>query len=147
MKTDKQLQEKNIRSCWTCNLAKEQLFITFSIFFTIANQHLLAQSYTIRTVVLLKQVLVTIKEKGHLSRGTTEIINELLTTLVYRTPSGISEWRAAIFIRILIQKINGFKRAPSSSKIIELISVYTILLEGQDLKKLKSISKFTKASD
>ncbi len=135
-KIEKQLQEENIESCQTCNPIKGQLSIAFSTFFTVANQHLSAQNYTARIVVLLKQILAAIKEEGCLSGGITKIINELLTTLVYRTPLGISKWGAAIFIETLIQKTNGFERASTLSEIAELIFIYTILSEGKDLKKL-----------
>ncbi len=53
-KTDKQLQEENIGSYWTCNSTKRQPSIVFSTFFAIANQYLSAQSYIARIVILLK---------------------------------------------------------------------------------------------
>ena len=101
----------------------------------------------VRIVVLLKQVLAAIKEEGCLSEGITEIINELLTILVYRTPLEISEQEAVIFIRTLIQKINRFERVSSLGEIAKLILIYTILLEGKNFKKLKRIPKFSKARD
>jgi len=52
-----------------------------------------------------------------------------------------------IFIKTLIQKINEFERASSLKEIAELISVYTILSEKEDFKKLKGIPKFTKANN
>jgi len=79
---------------------------------------------------------VAIKEEGCLSGKTTEIINELLTILIYKRPLRISEQKAAILIGILIQKIKGFERALLSEEIVKLISIYTILLEGKDLKEL-----------
>jgi len=85
-KTDKQLQEENIGSCRTCNLAKGPLSIAFSTFFLVTSQNLLAQSYTTRTVTLFKQVLAILKEEKGLTEGILEIINELLTTLIYKAP-------------------------------------------------------------
>ena len=41
VKTTKQLQEKNIGSCQTCNPAKGLLSIAFSTFFSVASQNLL----------------------------------------------------------------------------------------------------------
>jgi len=52
-------------------------------------------------VVLFKQVAAAIKEEGHLFEGIIEIINELLTTLIYATTPSLIEKRAAIFIGIL----------------------------------------------
>ncbi len=52
-----------------------------------------------------------------------------------------------IFIKILIQKINGFDQAPISGEIGELISVYIILLKGEDLKEPKETLKFAKVKD
>ncbi len=60
----------------------------------------------VRIVVLLKQVLAAIKEEGCLSEGITEIINELLTTLVYKISLRISKRRVAVLIETLIQKTN-----------------------------------------
>ncbi len=125
---------------------KRQPLIAFSTFFAVANQHLSAQSYTARTVVLLKQVLTALKEEKQLTGGIVEIINELLTILVYRTPLTVSEREAAIFIRTLIQKINRFERILSSREVAKLISIYTVLPKQEDLKELKETSKFTKAS-
>ncbi len=113
----------------------------------VASQNLLAQSYTTRTVVLFKQVLVTLKEEKGLTGGIIEIINELLITLVYKAPSTVTERGAAIFIRTLIQKTNGFERAPTAGEVAELISVYTIIPKDGDLKKPIETSKFTKASN
>ena len=81
---------------------KGQLSVLFSIFFAVVSQHLSAQSYTARTVVLFKQILAVVKEKGHISEGTVKIINELLTTLVYKIFLKLSEWKATIFIGTLI---------------------------------------------
>ncbi len=69
---------------------------------------------------------MAIKEEGCLSGKTTEIINELLTILIYKRPLRISEQKAAIFIGTLLQKTNGFERVPSSGKVAELILVYTV---------------------
>src|SRR6266540_1778617 len=146
-KTNKQLQEENIRSYRTCNPAKELSSIAFSTFFSVASQNLLAQSYTTRTVALFKQVLVTLKEEKGLTGGIIEIINELLTTLVYKAPPTVTEQEAAIFIRTLIQKTNSFERALSSEKVAELILVYTIIPKEDDLQEPKGIPKFRKASD
>jgi len=90
-KTAKQLQKKNIGSCRTCNLTRELSLIAFSTFFIVASQNLLVQSYTTRTVALFKQVLVNLKEKKGLTGGIIEIINELLTTLVYKAPPTVTE--------------------------------------------------------
>src|SRR6266498_4499477 len=90
-KTAKQLQKENISFCRTCYLAKGSLLIAFLTFFSVASQNLLAQSYTSRTVVLFKQVLANLKEEKELTEGIIEIINELLTTLVYKAPPTITE--------------------------------------------------------
>src|SRR6266498_2561053 len=79
-KTDKQFQEENIGSYRTCNQTKGLLSIAFSIFFSVASQNLLAQSYTSRIVALFKQVLAALKEEKDLTGGILEIINELLIT-------------------------------------------------------------------
>src|SRR6266498_3278869 len=147
VKTTKQLQEENIRSCQTCNPAKRPSSIVFSTFFSVASQNLLAQSYTTRTVALFKQVLAALKEEKGLTGGIIEIINELLTTFIYKAPPTVTERRAAIFIRTLIQKTNGFERAPTAGEVAELISVYTIIPKNDDLKELIGTPKFTKASN
>src|SRR6266498_3159751 len=126
-KTVKQLQEENISSCRTCYSAKGSPLIAFLTFFSVACRNLLAQSYTSRTVALFKQVLANLKEEKELIGGIIEIINELLTTLVYKAPSTVTERGAAIFIGTLIQKTNSFKRASSSREVAKLISVYTII--------------------
>src|SRR6266498_2154609 len=126
-KTVKQLQEENIGSCRTCYPAKGSPPIAFLTFFSVACRNLLVQSYTSRTVALFKQVLANLWEEKELTGGILKIINELLTTLVYKAPPTITERGAAIFIRTLIQKTNSFERAPSSGKLAKLISVYTII--------------------
>src|SRR6266542_1900253 len=146
-KTNKQLQEENISSCKTCNLPKGSPPIAFLTFFSIASQNLLAQSYTSRTVALFKQVLVAFKKEKELTEGIIEIINELLTTLVYKYPSTLTERGAAIFIRMLVQHINRFERAPTSGELAELISLYTIIPKEEDLEEPIGTSKFTKASN
>src|SRR6266498_3888292 len=103
VKTTKQLQEKNIGSCRTYNLAKESPSIAFSTFFSIASQNLLAQSYTSRTVTLFKQVVAAIREEKGLTEGILEIINELLTTLIYKASLTVTKRKASIFIGILVQ--------------------------------------------
>src|SRR6266542_2088218 len=90
-KTDKQLQEENISSCRTCNPPKGSPPIMFLTFFSVASQNLLAQSYTSRIVALFKQVLVALKEEKGLIRGILEIINELLTILVYKASLIVTE--------------------------------------------------------
>jgi len=100
----------------------------------------------IRTVVLLKQVLAALKEEKNLTGGIIKIINKLLTTLVYKAPPTVTEQEAAIFLRILIQKTNRFKKAPSSGEVAELISLYTIVPKKNDLKKSAETLKFIKAS-
>ena len=52
-----------------------------------------------------------------------------------------------IFIRTLIQKTEGFIRAPTAGEVAELISVYTIIPKNDDLKELIGTLKFTKASN
>ena len=101
-KTAKQLQEENISFCRTYYPAKGSPPIPFLTFFSIASRNLLAQSYTNRTVALFKQVLVVFKEEKELTGGIVKIINELLTTLVYKYPLTLTERGAAIFIRTLI---------------------------------------------
>src|SRR6266498_1442871 len=90
-KTAKQLQEENISSCRTCYPAKGSPLIPFLTFFSVASRNLLAQSYTSRTVALFKQVLVAFKEEKKLTGGIVEIINELLTILVYKYPPTLIE--------------------------------------------------------
>ena len=119
----------------------------FSTFFSVTSQNLLAQNYTTRTVALFKQVLATLKEEKGLTKGIIEIINELLTTFVYKASLIVIERRAAVFIRILIQKTEGFIRAPIVGEVAELISVYTIIPKDDDLKEPIGTPKFTKASN
>src|SRR6266498_1474519 len=146
-KTAKQLEEENIRSCRTCYPAKGSLLIAFLTFFSVASQNLLTQSYTSRTVVLFKQVLANLKEEKELTRGIIKIINELLTTLVYKYSPTLTERGVAIFIRTLIQHTEGFERAPISGELAALISQYTIILKKKDFEELIGIPKFTKASN
>ena len=146
-KTDKQLQEEGISSCRTCNPPKRSPPIAFLTFFSVASRNLLAQSYTSRTVVLFKQVLAALREEKELSGGIIEIINELLTTLVYKYPLTITERGAAIFIGSLIQQTEGFERAPTSGELAALISQFTIVPKDDDLKEPIGIPKFTKASN
>src|SRR6266540_306389 len=146
-KTAKQLQEENIDSCRTCYLAKGSPLIAFLTFFSVASRNLLAQSYTSRTVALFKQVLANLREKRELTGGIIEIINELLTTLVYKAPPTITEREAAIFIRSLIQQTEGFERAPTSGELAALILQFTILPKEKDLKEPIGTPKFIKASD
>src|SRR6266498_1343439 len=146
-KTDKQLQEENIGSCRTCNQTKEIPLIAFSTFFSVASQNLLVQNYTSKTVALFKQVLAILKEEKDLTRGILEIINELLTTFIYKVFPTITEQEAAIFIGTLIQKTNGFERAPSSGEVAELISIYTIIPKEDDLKEPEGTLTFIKASN
>ena len=146
-KITKQLQEENIGSCRTCYPAKGSPPIAFLTFFSIASWNLLAQSYTNRTVALFKQVLVTLQEEKELTGGIIEIINELLTTLVYKYPPTLSERGAAIFVRTLIQQTNRFERAPTSGELAELIFLYTIIPKEDDLEESIGILKFAKASN
>ncbi len=146
-KTTKQLQKENIGSCRICNPAKGLLSIAFSTFFSVVSQNLLAQSYTTRTVALFKQVLAALKEEKGLTEGIIEIINELLTTFVYKAPPTVTEQGAAIFIRILIQKTNSFKKAFTVGEVAELISMYIIIPKNDDLQEPIGIPKFTKASN
>ncbi len=101
-KTTKQLQEEGIGSCQTYNPAKEQLSVSFSTFFAVASQNLLVQSYISRSIALFKQILATLQEEKDLIERIVKIINELLTTLVYKVILIVSECKAAIFIRTLI---------------------------------------------
>src|SRR6266540_1193071 len=146
-KTAKQLQEENIGSCRTCYPAKGPPPIAFLTFFLIASRNLLAQSYTSRTVALFKQVLANLREERELTEGIIEIINELLTTLVYKAPPTLTERGAAIFIESLIQQTEGFERAPTSGELAALISQYTIIPKDEDLKELIGTPKFIKASN
>src|SRR6266498_2585016 len=146
-KTAKQLQEENIGSYRTCYPAKGFSPIAFLTFFSVASQNLLAQSYTSKTVALFKQVLANLREEKELIGGIIEIINKLLTTLVYKYPLTLTERGAAIFIGTLIQHTNGFERAPTSGELAELISLYTIISKKDDLEELIGTPKFTKASN
>src|SRR6266540_3368491 len=146
-KTAKQLQEENIGSCRTCYPAKGSPLIAFLTFFSVASRNLLAQSYTNRTVALFKQVLVTLQEEKKLTGGIIEIINELLTTLVYKYPPTLTKREVAIFIKTLIQHTNGFERAPTLGELAELISLYTIIPKEDDLEKPIGTPRFTKASN
>src|SRR6266540_398228 len=146
-KTAKQLQEENIGSCRTCYLAKGSPPIAFLTFFSVASQNLLVQSYTSRTVALFKQVLANLREEKELTEGIIEIINELLTTLVYKYPPTLTERGAAIFIGTLIQHTEGFERAPTSGELAALISQYTIIPKAKDFEELIRTPKFTKASN
>src|SRR6266511_2349550 len=146
-KTAKQLQEKNIGSCRTCYLAKGSPLIAFLTFFLVASRNLLAQSYTSKTVALFKQVLANLREERELTEGIIEIINELLTTLVYKYHPTLTEQGAVIFIATLIQQTEGFERAPTSGELAALISQFTIIPKDEDLKELIGTPKFTKASN
>ena len=146
-KTAKQLQEENIGSCRTCYPAKGFPPIAFLTFFSIASRNLLAQSYTNRIVALFKQVLAALREEKELSKRILEIINELLTTLVYKYPPIISERGASIFIGSLIQQTEGFERAPTSGELAALISQFTIVPKEEDLKEPIGTPKFIKAKD
>jgi len=146
-KTTKQLQEENISSCRTCYPAKGSPPIAFLTFFSVACRNLLAQSYTSRTVALFKQVLANLREERELTGGIIEIINELLTTLVYKAPPTLTERGAAIFIGSLIQQTEGFERAPTSGELASLISQFTIIPKEEDLEQPIGTPKFIKASN
>ncbi len=146
-KTAKQLQEENIGSCRTCYPAKGSPPIAFLTFFSVASRNLLAQSYTSRTVALFKQVLANLREEKELTGGIIEIINELLTTLVYKAPPTLTERGAAIFIETLIQQTEGFERAPTSGELASLISQFTIIPKEEDLEQPIGTPKFIKASN
>src|SRR6266542_4321391 len=146
-KTAKQLQEENIGSCRTCYPAKGSPPIAFLTFFAVASRNLLAQSYTSRTVALFKQVLANLREERELTGGIIEIINKLLTTLIYKAPPTLTERGAAIFIGTLIQQTEGFERAPTSGELAALISQFTIIPKDEDLKELIGTPKFVKASN
>src|SRR6266498_4483148 len=146
-KTAKQLQEENIGSCRTCYPAKGPPPIAFLTFFSVASRNLLAQSYTSRTVVLFKQVLSNLKEERELTEGIIEIINELLTTLVYKASPTLTERGAAIFIGSLIQQTEGFERAPTSGELAALISQFTIIPKDENLEEPIGTPKFVKASN
>src|SRR6266511_3648046 len=146
-KTTKQLEEENINSCRTCYPAKGSPPIAFLTFFSVASRNLLAQSYTSRTVALFKQVLANLREEKELIRGIIEIINELLTTLVYKAPPTLTERGAAIFIGSLIQQTEGFERAPTSGELASLISQFIIIPKDEDLEEPIGTPKFIKASN
>src|SRR6266498_2479453 len=146
-KTVKQLQKENIGSCRTCYLAKGPPSIVFSTFFSVVSQNLLAQSYIPRTVALFKQILVALKEEKGLIGGIIEIINELLTTLIYKAPPTITERGAAIFVGILIQRTEGFERALTSGELASLISQFTVIPKEEDLEEPIGTPKFVKASN
>src|SRR6266498_584803 len=146
-KTVKQLQEENISSCRTCYPAKGSPPIVFLTFFSVASRNLLAQSYISRTVALFKQVLAALREEKELFKGILEIINELLTTLVYKYPSTLSERGVSIFIGSLIQQTEGFERTPTSGELAVLIFQFTIIPKDEDLEELIGIPKFVKASN
>src|SRR6266511_1194017 len=146
-KTAKQLQEENIGSCRTCYPAKGSPPIAFLTFFSVACRNLLAQSYTSRTVALFKQVLANLREEKELTGGIIEIINELLTTLVYKAPPTLIERGAAIFVGSLIQQTEGFERAPTSGELAALISQFTIISKEEDLEEPIGTPKFVKASN
>src|SRR6266498_3410619 len=146
-KTAEQLQEENIGSCRTCYPVKGSPPISFLTFFSVASRNLLAQSYTNRTVALFKQVLVNLREERELTEGIIEIINELLTTLVYKAPPTLTERGAAIFIGSLIQQTEGFERAPTSGELAALISQFTIIPKDEDLEEPTGTPKFVKASN
>src|SRR6266511_2950348 len=146
-KTAKQLQEENIRSCRTCYPAKGSPLIAFLTFFSVACRNLLAQSYTSRTVALFKQVLANLREERELTGGIIKILNELLTTLVYKAPPTLTERGAAIFIGTLIQQTEGFERAPTSGELATLISQFTIITKHKDLEEPIGTPKFVKASN
>src|SRR6266498_2264316 len=134
-KTSKQLQEENIGSCRTCYPAKGSPLIAFLTFFSVVSRNLLAQSYTGRTVALFKQVLANLREEREISGGIIEIINELLTTLVYKAPPTLTERGATIFIGTLIQQTEGFEKAPTSGELAALISQYPVIPRKEDLKE------------
>jgi len=48
---------------------------------------------------------------------------------------------------MLVQNINRFERAPTSGKLAELISLYTIIPKEEDLEELIGTPKFTKVSN
>ncbi len=146
-KTDKQLQEEGVSSCRTCNPPKGSPPIAFLTFFSVASRNLLAQSYTGRTVVLFKQVLAALREEKELSKGILEIINELLSTLVYKYILTLTERDAAIFIGSLIQQTEGFERAPTLGELAILVSQFTIIPKEDELKEPIGTPKFIKVSN
>src|SRR6266542_795781 len=146
-KTAKQLQEENISSCRTCYPAKGSPPIAFLTFFSVACRNLLAQSYTSRTVALFKQVLANLREERNLTGGIIEIINELLTTLIYKAPPTLTERDASIFIGTLIQQTEGFERAPTLGELAALISQFTVIPKSEDLEEPIGTPKFVKASN
>ena len=91
-------------------------------------------------------MLVTLKEEKGLTRGILKIINKLLTTLVYKVPSTVTEQGAMTLIGILFQYTSRFKRASTSGKVAELISLYTVIPNEKDLKEPEEILKFIKMS-
>jgi len=66
------------------------------------------QTYSSILVSFFKQIVAVIKEKNNLSGRTIEIINKLLTTLMYKIYLKVSERRVIIIIRTIIQDTNRF---------------------------------------
>ncbi len=92
-------------------------------------------------------MLANLREEKELTGGIIEIINELLTTLVYRAPPTLTERGATIFIRTLIQQTEGFERAPTSGELAALIFQFTIIPKEEDLREPIGTLKFIKAKD
>ena len=91
-------------------------------------------------------MVAVLKEEKRLSRVTLEIINELLTTLVYKALPDVPERGATILIGTLFQYTSRFERTLTSEEVAELITLYTVIPEEEDLKEIAGILKFIKAS-
>ena len=51
-----------------------------------------------------------------------------------------------MLIRTLFQYTSGFERASTLGEIVELVLLYTVIPEEEDLKESAKTSKFIKAS-
>jgi len=89
-------------------------------------------------------VIIIVNEKKTLSEETIEIINELLTTLIYTKTLKLLKRLATIVIGILIKQIKGFQYILTASKIAGLVLKYIAISEKNELKEGPTILKFTK---
>ncbi len=89
-------------------------------------------------------MIIIVNEKKTLSEETIEIINELLTTLIYTKTLKLLKRLATIVIGILIKQIKGFQYILTASKIAGLVLKYIAISEKNELKEGPTILKFTK---
>jgi len=89
-------------------------------------------------------VIIIVNEKKTLSEETIEIINELLTTLIYTKTLKLLKRLVTIVIGILIKQIKGFQYILTASKIAGLVLKYIAISEKNELKEGPTILKFTK---